>query len=88
MPPRLAGELRFRFEDEDVARARRLQLDEAVLPVDLDGAEDVAVELRRAIDVANRHRHVRQAEGLDHQAAYFCRLYMTRQILPLTSSAM
>ena len=66
MPPDLPGALRFLFEHDDVARARRLQLHETVLPVDLDRAEDRPVERRRAIDVAHREGHMRQAVGLYH----------------------
>ena len=38
-PAGLAGALGFLLEDDHVARTRRLQLREAVLPVDLDGPE-------------------------------------------------
>src|SRR5262245_26552215 len=64
---RLARLLLLLLEHEHVARSRGLQLNEAVLLVHLDGAEHLTVELRRAIHIAHRERHVRQSVGLHHR---------------------
>src|SRR5262245_37117267 len=61
-----AGAFLLLLEHEDVARSGRLKLDEAVALVDLDGAEHLAVELRRARDVTDRQGEMRQAIRLDH----------------------
>ena len=60
--PDLPTPLDFFLEDDHVPRTGRLQLREAVLPVDLDGPEHLPIELRGSIDVANSQRDVRQAE--------------------------
>src|SRR5204862_4481768 len=67
---RLSGVGRVRaLEDDHVARARCLHLDEAVLPVYLDRAEYLTVEPRGAIDVAHRKRNVCEAVRANHSRA-------------------
>jgi hypothetical protein len=79
----LAGLRRILLEHEHVARAGRLQLDEAVFPEHLDGSEDPRVEPRRARHVAHGDGDVRQTVRLDHLP-----LYITRQTRPFMSSVM
>jgi hypothetical protein len=46
------GGLRLLLEDQHIARARRLELREPILAVDLDGAKHLTIESGRAIDIA------------------------------------
>src|SRR5262249_12287266 len=57
------------FEDDRIARARCLHLDEAVLAVDLDRAEHLAVEARCAIEIADRKRDMCEAVRTNHGRA-------------------
>src|SRR5262249_12383602 len=63
---RLPRFLRVPLEDQDVAGAGRLQLDERVASIDLHRTEDTLVEARCPRDVLDRDRDVRQPVGLDH----------------------
>jgi hypothetical protein len=62
---RLAG-MSSALEDEHVAAAGRLCLDEIGLFVDRDGAKDPTVELERALRVFDGQGNVRQAVRLNH----------------------
>src|SRR2546426_288506 len=64
-----AGVFLLLLEHEDLTRRGGRRLNEAFLLVTLDDAEPLAVELRRAIDVADRQREVRETVGLNHARA-------------------
>jgi hypothetical protein len=60
----LARPARLALEDDHVAAAGRLRLDEVALLVDGDNAEDRLIERQRALRIANGQRHVREAVRL------------------------
>ena len=48
------------LEHQYVACARRLRLDEVVVAVDRDGAEDGFIESERSLRIAHRQREMRE----------------------------
>ena len=63
---RAPGRLRVLLERDHVVRTRALHLDAARVAVVLLHAEHRAVELERALRIADREVDVREAVGLDH----------------------
>src|SRR5438876_4436522 len=64
---RLSNAVSTFLEDEDVARAWRLRLEEMRLPIDGKHAEHIVVELERSIQVAHCQGEVGQPERFDHR---------------------
>src|SRR5262249_9491531 len=52
--------------DDHIAGLRNLDLDEGGMAVDLHRAEHVVVEARRALEIGDRERNVREPPGSDH----------------------
>jgi len=63
----LARPLGFLVEDDDIARSGRLGLDEPLVTIDGDDAQNLLVECKRPLGVTNRTGNVCQAMRFDHQ---------------------
>ena len=78
----LSGRARFALEHNDVPAARRLHLDEVVLLVDRHDPQNSSIEMKRALWITNRKRHVCEPACFHRPSALHHRLESENQAGP------